>query len=295
MRNTVFIFVGLFLIWNGMTAQESVTFAVKDGKELKMTIYEADAGNRQPETIIYMFGGGFFTGSRNDKRSVEYCRQMQERGFTTIAIDYRLGIVTEDTTEGKAKASIAEFENAMRMAVEDLSSAVAYIIVNGRKWGVDKDRIIITGCSAGAVTVLNADYCHANGSEWTRELPENFRFYGVMAYAGAVFSRNGKIKWTKHAPAPTLLYHGTKDKTVTYKSIEFFNLGFYGTNSLAKRFRKYSYPVKIRRFLGAEHEVCAYGNVYVEDAVFFIENWLRKEKQWISDERFDSAKQNVSK
>lgn len=276
-------------------AQESVTFAVKDGKELKMTIYEADAGNRQPETIIYMFGGGFFTGSRNDKRSVEYCRQMQERGFTTIAIDYRLGIVTEDTTEGKAKASIAEFENAMRMAVEDLSSAVAYIIVNGRKWGVDKDRIIITGCSAGAVTVLNADYCHANGSEWTRELPENFRFYGVMAYAGAVFSRKGKIKWTKHAPAPTLLYHGTKDKTVTYKSIEFFNLGFYGTNSLAKRFRKYGYPVKIRRFLGAEHEVCAYGNVYVEDAVFFIENWLRKEKQWISDERFDSAKQNVSK
>ncbi|MCQ2338564.1 MAG: hypothetical protein MJ001_06550 [Paludibacteraceae bacterium] len=53
MRNTVFLFVGLFMIWNGMTAQESVTFAVKDGKELKMTIYEADAGNRQPETIIY--------------------------------------------------------------------------------------------------------------------------------------------------------------------------------------------------------------------------------------------------
>lgn len=53
--------------------------------------------------------------------------------------------------------------------------------------------------------------------------------------------------------------------------------------------------MKIRRFIGAEHEVCAYGNVYVEDAVFFIENWLRKEKQWISDERFDSAKQNVSK
>ncbi|MCQ2344664.1 MAG: alpha/beta hydrolase [Paludibacteraceae bacterium] len=291
MKRNILIIAVLCLCVQGIMSQETVVYAVKDGMELKMDIYEADERNRQPETIIYMFGGGFFMGSRNDARSVDYCRKMQEQGFTTIAIDYRLGIVTDDTTEGKAKASISEFEHAMRIAVEDLSSAVVFLIKNGGKWGVDKDKIITTGCSAGAVTVLNADYCHANGSEWTRELPEDFRFYGVMAYAGAIFSRSGKINWAKHDPAPTMLYQGTKDKIVTYNSIEFFNLGFYGTNALAKRFKKYGYPVKIRRFLGAEHEVCSYGNVYVEDAIFFIENWLRRGEQWTSDEKFCGTKQ----
>ncbi|MBQ0007794.1 MAG: alpha/beta hydrolase [bacterium] len=275
----------------GVAAQDTATFAIKDDRQLKMTIYQADNQNRQPETIIYMFGGGFYTGSRNGERAVEYCKKMQERGFTTVSIDYRLGIVSDDTTKAKVNASISEFENAMRIAVEDLSSAVVFLINNGQKWGIDKDKIIITGCSAGAVTALNADYCHANGSKWTEELPEDFRFYGVMAYAGAIFSRNGKVKWSKHSPAPTMLYHGTKDKTVIYGSIQFGLLGFFGTNSLAKRFKKYDYPVKIRRFIGAEHEVSSFGNIYVEDAIFFIENWLRKGKQWISDENFSITKQ----
>ena len=87
-RGLFLIFFTAVSVW--VTGQETVTFAVRDSVELQMDVYVADQSIRQPETVVYVFGGGFFTGSRRDSVSVDYCRQMQERGFTTIAIDYRL-------------------------------------------------------------------------------------------------------------------------------------------------------------------------------------------------------------
>ena len=150
----------LFGFFNKSFGQESVTFALRDSQELKMDIYLGEADVKQPETIIYVFGGGFMFGSKEDSISVDYCRKMQERGFTTIAIDYRLGM------KGKKLRGL-EFVKAMEesigMAVEDLTSAVVYLINNGSRWGIDASRIVTTGASAGAIIVSEADYSHAIG------------------------------------------------------------------------------------------------------------------------------------
>lgn len=272
---------------NVIIREKNVVFAEKDSVKLKMDIYMCgDCGEnyvKKPETIIYVFGGGFLSGSKEDSITVQYCTQMAERGYTTIAIDYRLGM------KGKKVSGIAfikAIENAIRMATEDLSSAVAFLIKNGHEWGIDPNKIVITGCSAGAITCLQTDYCHARGSEWTKELPENFRFAGVMAYAGAIFSREGKLDYTKHAPAPTLMYHGTEDKMVNYSGIQFGNLGFFGSSKVVERFKKYEYPYYLRRFEGLKHEVAIFGNVYIDEQEWFIENYIRKGKNWMLDETF---------
>lgn len=272
---------------NVVIREKNIAFTQRDSITLKMDIYMCgDCGEnyvKKPETIIYVFGGGFLAGSKEDSTTVQYCRQMAERGYTTIAIDYRLGM------KGKKVSGVAfikAIENAIRMATEDLSSAVAFLIRNGHEWGIDPNKIVITGCSAGAITCLQTDYCHARGSEWTKELPENFRFAGVMAYAGAIFSREGKVDYTNHAPAPTLMYHGTEDKMVNYSGIQFGNLGFFGSSMVVKRFQKYEYPYYLRRFEGLKHEVAVFGNIFVDEQEWFIENYIRQGRKWMLDETF---------
>lgn len=272
---------------NVIIREKNVVFAEKDSVKLKMDIYMCgDCGKnfvKQPETIIYLFGGGFVTGSKEDSLSVKYCTQMAERGYTTIAIDYRLGMKGLNV---RGVAFVKAIENAIRMATEDLSSAVAFLIKNGQEWGIDPNKIVITGCSAGAITCLQTDYCHARGSEWTKELPDNFRFAGVMAYAGAIFSREGKLDYIEHVPAPTLMYHGTEDKMVNYSGIQFGNLGFFGSSKVVERFQKYGYPYYMRRFEGLKHEVSIFGNLFVDEQVWFIENYVRKGNKWMLDETF---------
>lgn len=265
-----------------LSAQESVVYAHRDTIDLSMTIYVGKFDQKQPETIIYLFGGGFMKGSRQSKIAVDYCRRMQERGFTTIAIDYRLGLKGKHS---KGMAFVNDLEQAIRMAVEDLSSATHYIIEHADSLGVEPDKIVITGSSAGAVTVLEADYCLANHSEWTKELSAGFRFAGVMAYAGAVFTRQSPVSYSE-APVPTLFYHGTADKVVEYNKIQVGRIGLFGTKPLVDIFQTAGYPYRVRRFTGLGHEVCEFGNYEVDDAVMFIETWVRRGSRYSSDETF---------
>lgn len=283
MRKTIFIITILCCI--NIYAQETVTFGKRGETEMKMDIYVGRQEVKQDECIIYVFGGGFKSGSRRDSVTTDYCRKMQNLGFTTIAIDYRLGMKGFCSSD-KIKF-INEMEKSIHWAVEDLSMAVAYIVEYGRKWDIDPQKIITTGSSAGAITVLQTDYYHARGSEYAKEIPADFRFAGVMAFAGAIFSREGLVDYTLHAPAPTMMWHGTKDNVVKYSKIQFGSLGFFGSSELVKRFEKAGYPYYLRRVVGAGHDVCEFGNDFTEEQLWFIEKYVRQRRQWQIDETYN--------
>ena len=100
-----------------------------------------------------------------------------------------------------------------------------------------------------------------------------------MSYAGAIFSKEGKVKYRNHAPAPTMFYHGTADKLVPYKKLKFFKTGFFGTDALVERFEKFGYPYFARRCEGYGHSVAAAGPVTVDDLVWFCRHYvLNKER-----------------
>ena len=126
-------------------------------------------------------------------------------------------------------------------------------------------------------------------------LPEGFRFAGVISYSGAVFSRKGKCEWTVQPPAPTLFLHGTSDELVTYDKIKFFNMGFFGTNSLVERFEKFDYPYMCLRFDSRYHEVAAFMLTCFDQAQWFIDKYVFQKKNWqidatVSDPEMDIAK-----
>lgn len=196
-----------------------------------------------------------------------------------ISVDYRLMARNVDFDTLKWCHGIAFAETVFRSATEDCCSAVRYAVEHAEEWGIDTSRIILTGSSAGAITVLQTDYCRANGHAWTSELPQGLRFAAVVSYAGAIYSNDGKPHYPT-PPAPTCLFHGTKDKLVTYKSLDLFKYHFSGSSVIAKTLldsgercpQRVSYM--FYRFVGHNHDVAEMMPRTIDEFVAFVDKAL---------------------
>lgn len=270
-----FLAIVLFILGTLVRAQAQDTYAyVERDSTLYMDVY-APAGEPNGYTLLHMFGGGFVMGERNNEWNAKYCRQLQQSGYRVVAIDYRLGL------KGVTKVSPLHrepLENALYMAVEDCSAAVAYLVKHAAELGIDPAKIIIEGSSAGAITVLMTEYGRCNRLPFVSELPEGWAPAGVVAYSGAIYSKQGKVQWRDSTVAPMLLYHGIDDQLVPYKQIRFGKIGFFGTDALVKQLEKYNLRYAVYRYKGKGHDISTAGRVGVEELNLFV-------KQFITDRR----------
>jgi predicted esterase len=255
-----------------------------------MDVYEPNkaetitAEGLEKPTIVFMFGGGFIAGERNNKSYLKWFNEMKRDGYRIVSIDYRLGL------KGSRKVGIAQvnvLDKAIHMAVEDLFSATNFLIENAEELGINPENIVISGSSAGAITVMQAEYEISNRTSWAQVLPEGFNYAGVMSFAGAILSREGKVNY-KERPCPTLMLHGTADGLVPYKQIAFFNLGFFGGGKLVKRFEKFGFNYNMYHFIDYGHEVAGSMETTTDLQKKFLEcNVMRKKERiieaWISD------------
>lgn len=265
-------------------------FAERDTCELYLDVYNPAIGSEtsidglEKPTIIFMFGGGFIRGTRDDESYNGWFRSMTEKGYRIISIDYRLGL------KGSTKVGVAQvnvLDKAIHMAVEDLFSATSFIIDNSEALGVDPDNIVISGSSAGAISVMQAEYELSNRTSWAKDLPEGFNYAGVMSFSGAILSREGKVNY-KNRPCPTLMLHGTADELVPYKQIAIFNLGFFGGGKLVERFSKFGFNYNMYHFIDYGHEIAGSMGTTIDLQTRFLEcNVMQKKMRiveaWISD------------
>ena len=238
-------------------------YAQKDGQDLYLDVYapfpDSDTTVQidsvtlvSKPAILFVFGGGFKEGSRDAAAYKPWFEALCKDGYRVISIDYRLGL------KDVKKMGIAQrnlLDKAIHMAVEDLYSSVLFLRENQAELGIDTDNLVLAGSSAGAITILQADYERGNRTEYAAVLPEDFRFAGVMSFAGAIYSTHGPVQYSHSAPAPTLFMHGTADKLVNYDQIVFFNIGWFGSSRLAERFGKLNYPYTFLRFKDHGHEI----------------------------------------
>ena len=265
-------------------------YAQRDTCTLYMDVYEPNkaetitAEGLEKPTIVFMFGGGFIAGERNNKSYLKWFNEMKRDGYRIVSIDYRLGL------KGSRKVGIAQvnvLDKAIHMAVEDLFSATNFLIENAEELGINPENIVISGSSAGAITVMQAEYEISNRTSWAQVLPEGFNYAGVMSFSGAILSREGKVNY-KERPCPTLMLHGTADGLVPYKQIAFFNLGFFGGGKLVKRFEKFGFNYNMYHFIDYGHEVAGSMETTTDLQKKFLEcNVMRKKERiieaWISD------------
>ena len=273
-----------------LSPSSTYLYAQRDTCDLFLDIYNPAKGSvtkidgKEKPTIVFMFGGGFITGQRDNESYNKWFRQLTANGYRVVSIDYRLGL------KGSNKVGVAQtnlLDKAIHMAVEDLFSATNFIIDNAEELKINPNNMVVSGSSAGAISVIQAEYEIANQTSWASVLPEGFNYAGVMSFAGAIFSREGKVDF-KTAPCPTMMLHGTADSIVPYNQIAILNLGFFGAGKLVERFKKYDLNYNMYHFIDYGHEIASSMDTTLDLQLKFLENNVIQGKKriveaWISD------------
>lgn len=268
----------LLLTFGSIFAQEDVErrtlhFATTDGQELMLDYYRSAACGDSAPCMIFAFGGGFVRGDRAWEHYMHYFEELARNGVSVASIDYRLGLKGLSGRIG-VLGMIDIMKHSVDIAVEDMYAATRYIIDNAEQLGVDVSKIMLSGSSAGAITALQAEWGRSEGLDAAKVLPEDFRYAGVVACAGALFSKSGKPKF-RNCPAPMLLFHGTSDCNVPYNKASIMGIGFYGSQYIVKQLDKLQSPYLFCSMEYADHYVAVTPLIEQTDLILqFINDYV---------------------
>ena len=245
MKKYIFAIVAMLIAVSAMASdlnKKSYLYAVKGTDSLYLDHYVSPVSGERP-CMMFVFGGGFVRGARDHEGYLPYFKFLNDNGFDVVSIDYRLGLKPLTTMKEmpSVRETIGLLNNAVNIAVEDLFSATLFILENAERWQINPKQIVTSGSSAGAITVLQAENAMCNRTPAAAVLPQGFNYAGVIAYAGAIFSVNGKPEW-KSKPAPIMVFHGSSDKQVPYDKATMLGVGFFGSKYLAKEFNEKGWP-----------------------------------------------------
>ncbi len=264
---------------SGLYAESTVknyVYVKRDTCDLTMDVYTPVNIHPKTPCLLFVFGGGFKMGSKNNQYNVPYLKAMADSGYIVASIDYRLGM---KGVKMKGSKKLQTLGKAINMAVEDLFSATGFLLKHASELNIDSSKIILNGSSAGAITVLQADYELANRTQIASEIPPGFHYAGLISFAGGILSYNG-IPTYRNPPSPSLFFHGTNDKLVLYDKMQVFNVGFFGTNALVQQFEKHNYPYFVYRYRDMGHEIAGAPMKYnLGDICSFIREYvIQKQK-----------------
>jgi predicted peptidase len=245
------------------------TYFDKDTIPLKLDLF-LPVGDSAQHLIIFVHGGGFAQGSRQDGHS--FARYMQSQGVAVATLEYTLYMKDKSfSCDGYLNEKI----RAIQLAANDVWAATYFLENLGDSLSYGFDQIFLAGSSAGAETVLHASY-------WDRRLmgikdhclPENFAYSGVIAGAGAIMDLN--LIRPENA-IPTFLFHGDQDTIVPYASAAHHYcqhnatgwLMLFGSRSLFDHMVQLDKSVSLISFEGCGH-ACA-GTLFTEDRIKILE------------------------
>ena len=237
---------------------ETEIFAIKGSDTLRLDRYFL-SGIEQTDSpvVVFVFGGGFRFGERYSEMFVPYFEFLARHGCTVASIDYRtmLGRITFD-----GRPSPVDFMNILQSAIDtavvDLYDATRYIAQQREAWGIDPEKIVISGSSAGAITVLQAEYYRCNSHSLAASLPEGFRYAGVISFAGAISDKK-KLHW-QTLPCPIMLFHGNADGIVPFRRAHLpFLGGLWGSETIARSLESLDSPCHFYEIDNAGHEIAS--------------------------------------
>lgn len=174
-----------------------------------------DSGNRYP-AIVFFFGGGWING--NIGQFQKQAIYLASRGMVTILADYRV----------QSRHHTTPFE-----AVADGKSAIRYVRSHADELGIDPDRIVAAGGSAGGHVAAATDLTKLD--EPTENLSISSRPNALVLFnpvfnngpgeygydrVGARFTKISPYHNIRKGAAPTLIMLGTKDKLVSVATAE---------------------------------------------------------------------------
>lgn len=237
--------------------KDSHIFAIKGSDTLSLDRYElpANPSDGKRPVMIFAFGGGFRGGDRADNGYIQYFEFLARNGFVVVSVDYRTALKDLDASMvSSPEGFVAKLQEAIDIAVEDLYDATTFVVNKAEDWSVDATKVMASGSSAGAITVLQAEYYICNAHPLAGRLPDGFNYAGVISYAGAVADVVAP-RWAK-APCPMMLFHGDADRIVPFDKAAMDGLGgLWGSASIVRSLDSLKCPYAFYVVENADHEI----------------------------------------
>ena len=210
------IFTNNILCSTNYTPSDTVIYKTTAKRDLALYIFYPSNKDAQEKTaIIHFFGGGWVGGTPS--QFYQQCEYLASEGYVAITADYRVM-----KTDG-----ITPFE-----CVEDARAAIRYVRQNARKLGISPDRIVASGGSAGGHIAL-CTAVFSSVEEEVSSVPNGLILYNPVldttenGYGTNKFSGNELLLSPNHhihaGIPPTLILHGTDDKTVPFANARDFS------------------------------------------------------------------------
>jgi acetyl esterase/lipase len=184
---------------------------------LRLDLYQpqGDTAKARP-LFIWIHGGGFSGGSKDDGDVVYLCRNFAEKGYVTATIHYRL--------QSPLNTKEAMGAEVIR-AVQDAKAAVRFLRSKKAEYRIDDTRIMMGGTSAGGV--LSLDYAYLDRDEVPSYVDTAALggFEGKSGTPGVSTAIHGIVNcWgglgdstvVQDGKLPVIHFHGTADPTVPY-------------------------------------------------------------------------------
>ena len=205
-----------------LRVEKDIVFGKGGNKDLTLDVYRPAANVASKRmAIVHLFGGGFFVGNKNAGYIVNDVKALGARGYTNISANYRL-----------------QQESLWPAQIHDTKAAIRWTRANAERLGVDANRIVVAGYSAGGMLALMAA-----GTNGRQEFEGDGGNAGVSSDVNACIGvyplasaqiATGLFPQGQATPdniaaasptsyitksfAPTIFVHGTNDGTVPVQS-----------------------------------------------------------------------------
>lgn len=231
-------------------------FSIEGKDTLFLDKYEDTSSIRTVKrpVILFIHGGGFRGGSRDRSDYLMFFRFLAKQGFVVVTSDYRTILKEQKFTSKNKEYIIHSLQRAINTAVDDMFKATEFIINHDHEWHIDTNKIIAIGSSAGAITVLQAEYCLANKVKSSAFIPQTFNYAGIISLSGAILGGN-LLSWNNKS-CPIMLFHGDADRIVPYKRLVINDKNvIWGTSAITKSLTLAQLPFYSYTVINAGHEI----------------------------------------
>lgn len=199
-------------------------YVMRDGRPLRLDLYHVVYNDEPLPVVLVIHGGAWRTGDREQLARLN--QHLAAKRYAVAAIDYRL------TPQHPHPA-----------AVEDVRAAIGFLKENAERLGINPQRIVLLGRSAGGHLALLTAYTMRDRAirgviafyaptdlRWNWEHPADPRVIDTHAvlrdFIGGSLDEVGKQYdsasplWHTASAPPTLLLHGGRDPLVAPRNAE---------------------------------------------------------------------------
>lgn len=147
--------------------EEILTFATTaDGEDLILKVIRPDNDQTYP-TVMYIHGGGWLEGGLGEGETLN--RYLAAQGYVFIDVAYRYTRLEEGV------------ENFYPVPLADIQCAIGYVREHAETLGLDPDRMVLMGRSAGGTMALLTAYRGPGFVESTCETDGEYTVQGIVA------------------------------------------------------------------------------------------------------------------